>query len=98
MLVALYIMFWQVRNIMQDMDNSNLDSHDSNTNDEGFESEVAKVEVGDNFVIISNELENGDPFYVIRHDMNAKQHLKMIGETLGMQVRCSYAVYGTIMY
>ncbi len=68
MLVALYIMFWQVRNIMQDMDNSNLDSHDSNTNDEGFESEVAKVEVGDNFVIISNELENGDPFYVILCD------------------------------
>jgi hypothetical protein len=53
---------------MQDMDNSNLDSHDSNTNDEGFESEVAKVEVGDNFVIISNELENGDPFYVILCD------------------------------
>jgi hypothetical protein len=53
---------------MQDMDNSNPDSHDSNTNDEVFESEVTKVEVGDNFVIISNELENGDPFYVILCD------------------------------
>jgi hypothetical protein len=50
---------------MQDMDNSNPDFHDSNTNDECFESEVTTVEVGDNFVIISNELENGDPFYVI---------------------------------
>jgi hypothetical protein len=26
---------------------------------------IAKVEFGDNFAIISNELENGDPFYVI---------------------------------
>jgi len=26
---------------------------------------IAKVEFDDNFAIISNELENGDPFYVI---------------------------------
>jgi hypothetical protein len=37
--------------------------------DENIESEVAKVEVGDNFVVISNELENVDPFYVILCDM-----------------------------
>jgi hypothetical protein len=36
--------------------------------DEDIENEVAKVEVGDNFAIISNELENGDPFYVILCD------------------------------
>jgi hypothetical protein len=33
--------------------------------DEDIESEVAKVKMGGNFVGISNELENGDPFYVI---------------------------------
>jgi hypothetical protein len=26
---------------------------------------IAKVEFGDNFVVISNELENGDLFYVL---------------------------------
>jgi len=33
--------------------------------DEYIESETTKVKVGGNFVVISNELENGDPFYVI---------------------------------
>jgi hypothetical protein len=50
---------------MQDMDNSNLDYDDLNIDDEGFESEATKVEVGNNFEVIFNELENGDPFYVI---------------------------------
>lgn len=27
--------------------------------------DAIKVEVGDNFVVIANELENGDPFYVL---------------------------------
>jgi hypothetical protein len=53
---------------MQDVDNSNPNSNDSNTNDEGFESEAARVEVGDNFVVISDELKNGDPFYVLLCD------------------------------
>jgi hypothetical protein len=53
---------------MQDMDNSNLNFNDSNIDDEGFESETTKVEVGDNFVVIFNELENGDSFYVILCD------------------------------
>lgn len=53
---------------MQDVDNSNPNFDDSNTNDEGFESETTKVEVGDNFVVIFNELENGDSFYVILCD------------------------------
>jgi hypothetical protein len=30
--------------------------------------------------------------------MNVKQHLKIIRETHGMQVKCSYAMYGTTMY
>jgi hypothetical protein len=53
---------------MQNMDNSNPNSNDSKIHDEGFESEATKVEVGDNFAIISDELENGDPFYVILCD------------------------------
>ncbi len=35
--------------------------------DEDIKSET-KVEVGDNFVVISYEFENGDPFYVILCD------------------------------
>jgi len=53
---------------MQDVDNSNPNFDDSNTNDEGFKNETTKVEAGDNFVVIYNELENGDPFYVILCD------------------------------
>ncbi len=33
-----------------------------------FKNETTKVEAGDNFVVIYNELENGDPFYVILCD------------------------------
>jgi hypothetical protein len=29
------------------------------------EAEVAKVEVGDNYVIVVEELEEGDPFYIV---------------------------------
>jgi hypothetical protein len=36
--------------------------------DEDIENEATKVKVGDNYVVISNELENGDPFYVILCD------------------------------
>jgi hypothetical protein len=36
--------------------------------DEDIESEATKVKVGGNFAVISNELENGDPFYVILCD------------------------------
>ncbi len=50
------------------MDNFNPNSNESNTNDKGFESEATRVEVGDNFVIISDELKNGDPFYVLFYD------------------------------
>jgi hypothetical protein len=50
------------------VDNFNPNSNESNTNDKGFESEATRVEVGDNFVIISDELKNGDPFYVLFYD------------------------------
>jgi hypothetical protein len=53
---------------MQNMDNSNPNSNDLDTYDEGFEIEATKVEVGDNFVVIFDELENDDPFYVILCD------------------------------
>jgi hypothetical protein len=32
------------------------------------ESETIKMEVGDNFVVISTKLENGNPFYVVLCD------------------------------
>jgi hypothetical protein len=38
---------------------------DVNFDNEDFENEATKVEVGDNFAVILDELENGDPFYVI---------------------------------
>jgi hypothetical protein len=37
-------------------------------------------------------------YYVIKHYMNARQHLKMTRETHGMVVRCFYTVYGTTAY
>ncbi len=65
------------------MDNSNLNSDDSEIDDEGFESEVAKVEVGDNFAVISNELENGDPFYVILCDQALHECEATFGDDWG---------------
>ncbi len=41
----------------------NFDSDAKNDGD--LEIEVAKVELGDNFAIISNDLENGDLFFVV---------------------------------
>jgi len=58
--------------------------------DEDIENEATKVKVGDNFAVISNELENGDhsmSYYVIINPyINVRPHLKMIGETNGMKV------------
>ncbi len=34
-------------------------------NDGDLESKATRVELGDNFVVISNDLENGDPFFVV---------------------------------
>ncbi len=42
-----------------------LDSN-SNVGDDGdLEFEATRVELDDNFVVISNDLENGDPFFVV---------------------------------
>ncbi len=49
---------------MNNMEGSKFDSYV----DEGLcdlESKVMGVELGDNFAIIAEELENGDPFYMV---------------------------------
>ncbi len=40
-------------------------SESKNENEHDLEFEAAKVEVGDTFVVIIDELDNGDPFYFI---------------------------------
>jgi hypothetical protein len=42
-----------------------LVQNQKNENEHDSEFEAAKVEVGDTFVVIIDELENGDPFYFI---------------------------------
>jgi hypothetical protein len=57
--------------------------------DHDFENEMSKVEVGDNFTIIVDELENGDPFFVILHDKTLHRcelQSKVVGGTCGMKV------------
>jgi hypothetical protein len=34
-------------------------------NDDDMESEATNVEIGDNVVVITDELENGNPFYIL---------------------------------
>lgn len=61
-------MYVQVRNIMvqsQEIRDDLNNDVDSNV-DCGYE--VTKVEVGDNYVIIVNELKEGDPFYIILYN------------------------------
>jgi hypothetical protein len=41
------------------------------------ETEAAKVEVGDNYIVFTKELEEGDPFYIVMCNnqyINALQH------------------------
>jgi len=46
--------------------NENFDHEFSNSNmEKDGESKATKIEVGDNFVVVANELENGDPFFMI---------------------------------
>ncbi len=58
-------MYVQVRDIM--VQNQEIrDDPDSDVNcDVDYEYEVTKVEVGDNYVIIVKELDEGDSFYII---------------------------------
>jgi hypothetical protein len=47
----------------------NFDHEFSNFDmEEDGESKATKIEVGDNFTIVANKLENGDPFFVILCD------------------------------
>jgi hypothetical protein len=52
---------------MANMQDGGYDSEDFKV-DHDFENEASKVEVGDNFTIITNEPKNGDPFFVILCD------------------------------
>jgi hypothetical protein len=49
---------------MVDMEDYGSWLKNSDTNDD-IESKVVKVEVGDNFAVIVEELENGNPFFVV---------------------------------
>jgi hypothetical protein len=49
--------------------NENFDHEFSNSNmEKDGESKATKIEMGDNFVVVANELENGDPFFMILCD------------------------------
>jgi hypothetical protein len=71
-----------------------------NVGDDGdLEFEVARVELGDNFVVIPNDLENGDPFllfFATNHCICVNRPLKTIGETLGIRGILFYEVCGRI--
>jgi hypothetical protein len=59
---------------------------DSNAGDDGdLEFEAVKVEFGDNFAVIFDDLENRDPFLLLfatSHYICVNRPLKTIGETL----------------
>jgi hypothetical protein len=65
----------------------NMEGSKSNLNvDEGLcdlEFEVASVELGDNFVTISEELENGDPFYMVHCTKPLHRCLKTFDDEWG---------------
>jgi hypothetical protein len=52
---------------MANMKNYGLESKNFDT-DDNIESEATKAKVGDNFVVIAKEWENGNPFFVILCD------------------------------
>jgi hypothetical protein len=49
-----------------------LDSYSNARDDGDLESKVTRVKLGDNFVVISNDLENGDPFFVVFCDKSLR--------------------------
>jgi hypothetical protein len=49
--------------MINEMNASNIDFE--NGDDCDLEYEIRKVKVGNNFVVIANELENNDPFYLV---------------------------------
>jgi len=62
---------------------SNLDGLDV---DDDIEIKVAKVEIGDNHTIVSNELENGNGFFAISHYIGAWKISTMARGICGIKV------------
>ncbi len=48
---------------MNNVEGANLELEDGDDNDMEFE--ATNVEISDNVVVIADELENGDPFYIL---------------------------------
>jgi hypothetical protein len=57
-----------------------IDIDFKNGNDCPLEYEIGRVKMGNNFVVIANELENNDPFYLVicNKPLYAKKHLMVI--------------------
>jgi len=64
---VLFVFFLQACGIMVQNEDSNHKCSNYDMEQDG-ESKATKIEVGDNFVVIANELGNGDPFFVILCD------------------------------
>lgn len=58
-------MYVQVKDIMVQNQEIRDDLNNDIDSNVDYEYEVTKVEVGDNYVIIVKELDEGDPFYII---------------------------------
>jgi hypothetical protein len=72
--------------MINEMNASNIDFE--NGDDCDLEYEIGKVKVGNNFVVIVNELENNDPFCLVicNKPLYAKKHLMLIRAILSMKV------------
>ncbi len=53
----------KTRTMMNNVEGANLELEDGDDNDMEFE--ATNVEISDNVVVIADELENGDPFYIL---------------------------------
>ncbi len=62
-MVFLIVFNVQAQIMINEMNASNIDFE--NGDDCDLEYEIRKVKVGNNFVVIANELENNDPFYLV---------------------------------
>jgi hypothetical protein len=62
-------MLLQAWNLMMQGNNLGDPNFDFDSDEnEDWENEATKVEIGNNYVIVAKELENGDPFYVVFSD------------------------------
>jgi hypothetical protein len=70
------------------MENGSSKSEDSDAN-EDIETKATKVEIGDNFVVNTSEMEDGDPFLsfcAINLCISVKFHSQMVGVICGVRV------------